>query len=58
MYPWGTTFIVTAYVLLVTEALGLYVGVHFSGGVYTKKPPPRRPADRFFFCASGPFALR
>ncbi len=29
MNPWGTTFIVTAYALLVTEALGLYVGVHF-----------------------------
>lgn len=26
---WGTTFVVTAYLLLITEAIGTYVGVHF-----------------------------
>jgi hypothetical protein len=27
--PWGTTFILTAYGLLVTEAIGAYVGTRF-----------------------------
>lgn len=27
--PWGITFVVTAYLLLITEAIGTYVGVHF-----------------------------
>jgi hypothetical protein len=26
---WGTTFVVTAYLLLITEAIGTYVGIHF-----------------------------
>ena len=26
---WGITFVVTAYLLLITEAIGTYVGVHF-----------------------------
>jgi hypothetical protein len=26
---WGTTFVLTAYLLLITEAVGTYVGVHF-----------------------------
>jgi hypothetical protein len=26
---WGTTFVVTAYLLLITEAIGTYLGVHF-----------------------------
>ncbi len=26
---WGTVFIVTAYGLLITEAIGAYIGVHF-----------------------------
>jgi len=26
---WGTTFILTAYLLLITEAIGTYVGIHF-----------------------------
>jgi hypothetical protein len=28
---WGTTFVLTAYLLLITEAIGTYVGVHFFG---------------------------
>jgi hypothetical protein len=27
--PWGMTFVLTAYGLLVTEAIGTYVGIHF-----------------------------
>ena len=27
--PWGLAFVLTAYGLLITEALGTYVGVHF-----------------------------
>lgn len=27
--PWGTTFVLTAYGLLLTEAIGTYVGAHF-----------------------------
>jgi hypothetical protein len=27
--PWGMTFVVTAYGLLLTEAIGTYVGIHF-----------------------------
>jgi hypothetical protein len=27
--PWGITFVLTAYLLLITEAIGTYVGVHF-----------------------------
>ena len=27
--PWGITFVLTAYVLLITEAIGAYVGIHF-----------------------------
>lgn len=27
--PWGTTFILTAYGLFITEAIGIYVGIHF-----------------------------
>jgi len=27
--PWGITFVVTAYLLLITETIGTYVGVHF-----------------------------
>src|SRR5215472_947910 len=27
--PWGFTFILTAYLLLITEAIGAYVGIHF-----------------------------
>jgi hypothetical protein len=26
---WGTTFVVSAYLLLITEAIGTYVGIHF-----------------------------
>jgi hypothetical protein len=26
---WGTTFVLTAYLLLITEAIGTYAGVHF-----------------------------
>ena len=26
---WGTTFVLTAYLLLITEAFGTYVGIHF-----------------------------
>jgi hypothetical protein len=26
---WGTTFVLTAYLLLITEATGAYIGVHF-----------------------------
>ena len=26
---WGPTFVLTAYLLLITEAIGTYVGVHF-----------------------------
>jgi hypothetical protein len=26
---WGTTFVLTAYLLLVTEVMGTYVGIHF-----------------------------
>ena len=26
---WGTTFVLTAYLLVITEAIGTYVGVHF-----------------------------
>ena len=27
--PWGITLVLTAYLLLITEAIGTYVGVHF-----------------------------
>jgi hypothetical protein len=27
--PWGMTFVLTAYGLLLTEAIGTYVGIHF-----------------------------
>ncbi|MGH9670412.1 MAG: hypothetical protein ACRD3A_09900 [Terriglobales bacterium] len=27
--PWGTTFVLTAYLLLLTEAIGSYIGLHF-----------------------------
>ncbi len=27
--PWGTTFALTAYLLLLTEAIGSYIGLHF-----------------------------
>jgi hypothetical protein len=27
--PWGITFGLTAYLLLVTEAIGTYIGIHF-----------------------------
>jgi hypothetical protein len=27
--PWGVTFVLTAYLLVITEAIGTYVGVHF-----------------------------
>jgi hypothetical protein len=27
--PWGITFVLTAYLLVITEAVGTYVGVHF-----------------------------
>jgi hypothetical protein len=26
---WGTTFVLTAYLLVITEAIGTYLGVHF-----------------------------
>jgi hypothetical protein len=26
---WGTTFVLTAYLLLITEAIGTYIGLHF-----------------------------
>jgi hypothetical protein len=26
---WGTMFVLTAYLLLITEAVGTYVGLHF-----------------------------
>ena len=29
--PWGTTFVLTAYLLLLTEAIGSYIGLHFLG---------------------------
>lgn len=29
--PWGTTFVLTAYLLLFTEAIGSYIGLHFLG---------------------------
>jgi hypothetical protein len=28
---WGITFVLTAYLLLITEAIGAYIGVHFLG---------------------------
>jgi hypothetical protein len=28
---WGITFVLTAYLLLITEAIGTYIGVHFLG---------------------------
>lgn len=28
-HHWGMTFVVTAYLLLITEAIGTYVGIHF-----------------------------
>ncbi len=27
--PWGTAFVLTAYLLLLTEAMGIYVGLYF-----------------------------
>lgn len=27
--PWGFTFVLTAYLLLITEAIGAYTGIHF-----------------------------
>ncbi|HYL15050.1 MAG TPA: hypothetical protein VEV41_18565 [Terriglobales bacterium] len=27
--PWGITFVLTSYLLLITEAIGSYVGIHF-----------------------------
>jgi len=27
--PWGITFVLSAYLLLITEAIGAYVGIHF-----------------------------
>jgi|SRR5215469_1156520 len=27
--PWGITFVLTAYLLLITEAIGAYLGIHF-----------------------------
>jgi hypothetical protein len=27
--PWGIAFVLTAYGLLITEAIGAYVGIHF-----------------------------
>jgi hypothetical protein len=27
--PWGTAFVLTAYVLLLTEAIGAYIGLYF-----------------------------
>ncbi len=27
--PWGITFVLTAYLLLITETIGTYIGVHF-----------------------------
>jgi len=27
--PWGVAFVVTAYLLLITEAIGAYAGIHF-----------------------------
>jgi hypothetical protein len=26
---WGTTFVLTAYLLLITETIGTYIGIHF-----------------------------
>jgi hypothetical protein len=28
---WGITFVLTSYLLLITEAIGTYVGIHFLG---------------------------
>ncbi len=39
---WGLTFILTAYGLLITEALGTYVGVHF---LWTGKPASNKIAN-------------
>jgi hypothetical protein len=27
--PWGVAFVLTAYALLISEAIGAYVGIHF-----------------------------
>ena len=27
--PWGKSFVLTAYLLIITEAIGTYIGVHF-----------------------------
>jgi hypothetical protein len=37
---WGTTFVLTAYLLIITEAIGTYMGVHFLwiGKETSKKP--------------------
>ena len=40
---WGTTFVLTAYLLLITEAIGTYVGVHFLSNM----DPLRRPQVHF-----------
>lgn len=32
---WGMTFVLTAYCLLITEAIGTYVGIHFLRGPET-----------------------
>ena len=41
--PWGIAFVLTAYGLLITEAIGAYVGVHFlwiARGLRAKPPRP------------------
>lgn len=41
---WGTAFVVTAWGLLITEALGIYIGIHFLRLAAPKKAPsPVKP---------------
>jgi hypothetical protein len=39
---WGTTFILTAYLLLITEAIGTYIGFHF---LWAAKETPTKPSS-------------
>ena len=38
---WGTTFVLTAYLLLITEAIGTYIGFHF---IWIAKEPSNKAA--------------
>lgn len=39
--PWGLAFVLTAYGLLITDAMGTYVGIHF---LWIAKGPPNKVA--------------